>query len=182
MDISRAETINGWMATEELQWLAEQAAQHELIVEIGSYRGRSTRALGDNTKGRIIAVDHWRGEAHLPLTEDERNKLYDEFFANVADLIPEVIFPVKLDHRSINGSIPEELAKAIGNNKPDMIFIDGDHTAVRHDIETWLPRIRSGGVICGHDCTFESVSKAVAELVPDFKVAQNTTIWFSYIK
>ena len=34
-----------------------------------------------------------------------------------------------------------------------LVFIDGDHTArgVLRDLEAWVPKVRSGGVISGHD-------------------------------
>lgn len=37
----------------------------------------------------------------------------------------------------------------------DIVFIDGPHTYknVRNDIEMWMPRIRSGGIVAGHDFT-----------------------------
>jgi hypothetical protein len=53
--------IPGWMSEIDLQWLGEQAKHHDLIVEIGSYQGRSTRALGDNARGVVYAVDDWKG-------------------------------------------------------------------------------------------------------------------------
>merc|ERR1712070_1103111 len=37
----------------------------------------------------------------------------------------------------------------------DLVFVDGPHTYknVRNDIEMWLPRVRSGGILAGHDFT-----------------------------
>jgi len=35
----------------------------------------------------------------------------------------------------------------------DLVFIDADHAegAVVHDICLWLPKVREGGIVCGHD-------------------------------
>jgi hypothetical protein len=44
-------------------------------------------------------------------------------------------------------------------------YIDGLHTfeAVKEDIATWWPLIRSGGILAGHDWDIEGVAKAVTE-------------------
>jgi hypothetical protein len=85
--------IPGWMSAADLQWLGEQAKSKDIIVELGSYQGRSTRALGDNVRVCVFAVDDWQGlrtidknwwEEETP--EDERRKLYERFCANVQDL------------------------------------------------------------------------------------------------
>ena len=36
---------------------------------------------------------------------------------------------------------------------PDAIYIDANHTyeAAKQDIELWYPKVRKGGMICGHD-------------------------------
>ena len=51
IDISRAKSVEGWMAEAELTWLACQAQTAKVIVEVGSHVGRSTRALADHTTG-----------------------------------------------------------------------------------------------------------------------------------
>ena len=38
----------------------------------------------------------------------------------------------------------------------DFVFIDGDHRyeSVRRDIQAWLPKVRPGGIMGGHDCEY----------------------------
>jgi len=55
-NIQKALAIQGWMSEPELTWLAEQAQQSQVIVEVGSHVGRSIRALADNTQETLIAV------------------------------------------------------------------------------------------------------------------------------
>lgn len=45
-------------------------------------------------------------------------------------------------------------ASLIRDRSLDLVFIDGDHSygAVQQDILAWMPKIKSGGIICGHDC------------------------------
>jgi hypothetical protein len=50
------------MSIGELRFLAEHANKSKVIIEAGSYLGRSTRALADNTTWSCIhAVDPWDG-------------------------------------------------------------------------------------------------------------------------
>lgn len=44
-----------------------------------------------------------------------------------------------------------EMAGHVG--RVDFVFIDGDHSAeaVSADIRAWRPKVRPGGMLCGHD-------------------------------
>src|ERR1700722_13099078 len=67
VDISYAETVTGWMAPSELQYLASLAEKSRCIAEIGSWKGRSTSVLAQHTPGIVVAVDTWRGSVeHQP--------------------------------------------------------------------------------------------------------------------
>lgn len=49
----------------------------------------------------------------------------------------------------------------------DFVYIDGDHRyeAVKEDIELYLPKVRVGGMLCGHDFTStESVRSGVLDM------------------
>ena len=55
------------------------------------------------------------------------------------------------------------------NESLDLVFIDGDHSyeGCKADIEAWLPKLRSGGVLAGHDYghkRFPGVKQAVDEM------------------
>lgn len=171
----RAEEIPGWMYANDLAWLANEAKTKNVIVEVGSYQGRSTRALGENVRKKVYAFDDWNESHNLDDVPSLAGfydpssclTLFESFCANLADLIQEgKIIPIRTDH----ARVPElpELA--------DMVFIDGDHhyENVKRDILTWLPRLRSGGLLCGHDSHIVEVMQAVneclgrVETVPDY--------------
>ena len=63
----------------------------------------------------------------------------------------------------------------------DLVFIDGDHSYehVKQDIITWKPKVRSGGLLTGHDYSlfFPDVMKAVNECLPNKFVVGKDSVW-----
>lgn len=169
MDITRALAIEGWMSEPELSWLADQATRHTRIVEIGSFLGRSTRALCDHTPGTVIAIDDWYGPRDVSFGEEVRKKFFDAFVANMAGCEGKLEILIE-DHGSIEAL----------RGTPDMVFIDGDHTYanVCRDITFWREKLLPGGLLCGHDINFEEVAEACTLLLPDADVAADTSIWY----
>lgn len=176
-DISRALDIDGWMTTEELMWLATQAQDHRHIAEIGSWRGRSTAALSDNTPGIVTAVDTWAGDPDSATDDFFREHgpdgLHLEFIKNKADNV-----------LAVRATSLDAAAWFVERGKTfDMIFIDGSHDydSVRADILAWMPLLDAGGLLCGHDYYEkpewggQGVRRAVDELL-DAKVAVHS-IW-----
>src|SRR3990172_2076152 len=81
MNIENALKINeGWMERHDLEWLATYAAKSKRIVEVGSWHGRSTTVLADNTEGIVFAVDTWEGSEEHHGVLPQMDKLgYQEF-------------------------------------------------------------------------------------------------------
>jgi predicted O-methyltransferase YrrM len=50
-----------------------------------------------------------------------------------------------------------EAAANFADGSIDFVFIDACHlySRVTKDIDAWLPKVRSGGLICGHDFEYE---------------------------
>ena len=63
----------------------------------------------------------------------------------------------------------------------DLVFIDGDHSYehVKQDIITWKPKVRTGGLLTGHDYSlfFPDVMKAVNECLPNKFVVGKDSVW-----
>lgn len=178
IDITKALTIEGWMSEAELTWLAEQAQTHTRIVEIGSWMGRSTRALADNTQGVLYAVDVWYPDNVTSLDDANifrtllagkpNNWLFEQFIHNMQGTDVVTI-----------GRQSTQAAVMLGDQRFDMIFIDGSHDydSVKADILAWRPLLAKGGLLCGHDAPQQGVKQAVSELIPNYTVAEGTTIW-----
>lgn len=180
MNISKALEIQGYMSEPALQWLAEQASKHSVIVELGSFCGRSTRALADNTPGIVYAIDDWKGvrktqwgEATSEMAEDGPRS-FRAFLYNLADHInADKVIVLRMDHVNATGL-------EFVDGQPDMVFIDGDHDyeSVKRDILIWKEQLIPGGLLCGDDISWPGVRWAVDELVADVVVVENTEIWY----
>lgn len=59
----------------------------------------------------------------------------------------------------------------IKDNSLDFVYIDGNHKYkyVKQDILLYVPKVKQGGLIAGHDINIGSVHKAVKEIYSDFK-------------
>jgi predicted O-methyltransferase YrrM len=170
--IGRAVRLPGDTRRVELEWLAEQAAKHQRIVEIGAYVGRSTLALAA-TPGIVVTVDDWFGPRDVKIAKEHRPKLWDEFHANTEDLIDAgKIKPIVMDHADLwQLSFPMGL--------PDMVFIDGDHRprGVTRDVLNAVEWLKDkGGLLCGHD--FELVGHTLQPLFRDPLGRGPDSLWY----
>jgi predicted O-methyltransferase YrrM len=75
-----------------------------------------------------------------------------------------------------------EAAKKFEDKSLDFVFIDADHSyeAVRADIGAWKPKIKPGGLLCGHDHSenFPGVVRAVKEGLRNVELDLDKT-WFA---
>jgi hypothetical protein len=189
LSLDRAEAIPGWMDRDELEWLAEQAAQASTIVEVGCWCGRSTRAMADATAGKIWCVDPWTGTQE-PVTVQTRKgdllslhkviklKVFAAFVENMAAELTTGRVQVLPTRSLFAVHILRHLAPF------DFVFLDGDHAyaSVAGEIEAFRPLVRAGGVLAGHDYgndKWPQVSRAVDALVPDRQVLNR--IWWTRV-
>jgi len=80
-----------------------------------------------------------------------------------------------------------EAAKTFHPGYFDVVYIDANHTkeGALEDIQAWLPLVKEGGVLMGHDYTsrYKGVCRAVREcFVDDFKVLGKSTIWVKEVE
>jgi len=166
--VAAALPIDGWMDEIELVWLAEHAARHNCILEFGSYKGRSTKALALATPGRVYAVDRWAGDMERDVLPQFVNNLSPEIETGK-------VFIRRMETgRAFHAFKAEGVA-------PDMVFIDADHEyqAVKEDIATALRLLNGRGLICGHDFSTDwpGVQHAVIECIDGFKRGPGI-LWF----
>lgn len=176
--IKLASAIHGWCEAGEMRWLAEQAAEHRFIIEIGSWQGRSTKALAVATPGTVYVVDDfrgaggaaangWLGPGGFPLGTGSTptHELERIFRQNLAA-------EIKKRKVIVSGIGSPEAAANFKHGSADLIYIDGDHEtdAVRSDLQAWIPVLAEGGVLCGHDAHDERVQAALEAEGVDYEI------------
>ncbi len=108
----------------------------------------------------------------------KNNTLYDEFITNI-EPVKHIVTPVKMPS--------VEAAKLYEDKSLFFVFIDGSHLyeAVKEDILAWLPKVKSGGFIGGHDIDqieeFNGVRKAVDELIGEKNIIIYNKGWASWM-
>lgn len=192
INIHRAMVTDGWIAHDELIWLARRAkarGPNATIIQIGAWHGKSSRAISDNMGegSQLIDVDSFNGSSgepdqHATAKERQGDHCFQWYWDNQYELIMQGrVIPMRM--QSVNAA--HTLAHR--GIKADMIFIDGDHSAegIKTDVEAWLPLLKEGGVICGHDYYKESegpwwvfVRQYVEAKFPGVQKAA-TSIWWT---
>lgn len=148
-------------------------------AELGVSQGRFTSFLCSVMRDmEIVAVDLWAPQEDRPVEGSEtyenwpHERNFQHFRAHC-----EQHFPGRV---TIIRNSTAEAAKAVEDESLDFVFIDADHTeeGARRDIALWTPKVRSGGLISGHDYNWPSVRRAVDEGEPVFVGFDN--VWWRF--
>lgn len=112
-------------------------------AEVGVFRGDlSSRLLASRDDLTLYMVDSWK--KHEDFGPEEMENFY-KHARTATSFAASRAKPIK--------KTSEEAARDIPNQSLDFVFIDADHSysAVCDDIDLWLPKIKPGGILCGHD-------------------------------
>lgn len=117
-------------------------------VEVGSYMGVSTEALL-LLVDRVVAVDPWVGTAGEAKFQAfcERTRHYS--------------------HLEVRRAASPYAAQLFADESFDLLYVDADHhyAEVKQDLLAWIPKVRKGGWIAGHDYFAELIEGGVIPAV-----------------
>jgi hypothetical protein len=175
--MKQSNEIDGWFDyPDAFKFLADSVPDNGVFVEGGAWLGKSSSFLCDYAGDRIniFIVDTWKGSqneldsSHKLATETD---VYDIFLENMGD---RKFTPIRKPSL--------EAIKDFQDESCDVVYIDMEHTyeAVKEDIQAWLPKVKTGGYIAGHDYAgyAPQVQKAVHEFFPKNKInIMNAYTW-----
>jgi predicted O-methyltransferase YrrM len=132
------QTIRGWFSeinARKLFQLAMAVPEGGRVVEVGTSWGRSASLLitaEHARKYRLVLVDNW------PVIEE-------------LDRVREMCDRMNSSATIIHMDSVAAAALVVG--EIDLLFVDGNHAndGPSRDCESWLPKVKSGGIACWHD-------------------------------
>jgi predicted O-methyltransferase YrrM len=144
-----------------------------LIIEIGSWAGRSTCALANAVYPRVVhAVDTWAGSPGEISSElAAQRDVFAQWRANVAEFTKGNVIAHRMGWREYLPKIGQPVA---------LVFIDAEHTEVevRENIAAVLPLVAPSGVICGDDVHHAPVRAGVVANLKVREVNVGATLWW----
>jgi hypothetical protein len=153
--------------------LAEMLAllEFKIIVEVGIAEGKYSESLCiANPQAQIYGIDPY--EPHRGYNDYTRRSTFEKLETNAHK---------RLDKFSNYQFIRKYSVDAVSEfeNNLDFVYLDADHSyeTVTQDIQLWLPKIRSGGILAGHDYARLPHVKVI-QAVNDYTSAHKIQPWF----
>ena len=157
------EKVEGWLTEYEgelLYDLARNCTGKGVIVEIGSWKGKSTIWLANGSKKakkiKVYAIDpHTGSSEHRRMLGEVWT--YEEFKRNIEEAnVSDIVVPVQ--------ATSAEAANML-DFPVELIFIDGSHEyeLVKLDFQSWFPKVAVGGIMAFHDTFRNTGPRSVVE-------------------
>jgi hypothetical protein len=162
-------TISSWIHHIPFAYYIVNEFNPRLFVELGVHAGDSYFTFCDavvktGSATKCYGIDHWRGDKHSGFYD---NSIYERVFElnNKYDSFSTLL---KSD---FDDALEQFNAKSI-----DLLHIDGLHTyeKVKHDFESWLPKMSESGIILMHDILVKRDDFGVWKYFDELKNQFNT--------
>lgn len=185
------DTIPGWFTASDkaiYEIAVNTFPNGSIFVEVGSFKGRSSVAMAVDiiNSGKDIkfyCVDTWGGSAEHQLGQPFEDldvvngNLYNVFLKNT-ELVKDIITPIRKSSLEAVNDFDEESIT--------FLFLDAahDYENVKKDLNAWKSKVKKGGILAGHDWTWETVRSAVIEFVSEHNLHVEATnnVWGIQIK
>ena len=139
MNFTNREQIGGFLKHHNLNGIG---------VELGSFKGQFANIILNNWGGKLLMVDVWRELPHQEYDDASNHREHIDAYSQAMDNIKG--FEDRAYMLRMKG---EHACDFISDGSLDFIYIDANHTyqSVKDDIRIWYPKVKSGGIVMGHD-------------------------------
>jgi hypothetical protein len=120
-------------------------------LEVGVLYGNYSAYILRAWKGKKLhSVDPWRHFAEGDYVD--MNNHSDDTFEEIYQRAVQQLAPFGGRSNIVRGASPE-VAGQFRDGQFDFVYIDAQHqyAGAKTDIEAWWPKVRSGGILAGHD-------------------------------
>jgi predicted O-methyltransferase YrrM len=137
----------------------------KVIGELGVWAGRTTKIFAEYAKAnnaKVYCIDHFNGNEGTYLNSIAiDNNIRKIFINNMQEL-------GLIDYIDLICLPSIEASYKFADDYFDMFYIDADHrySSVSNDLSVWFPKVKSGGLIGGHD--FEGFEYSEDDINKDF--------------
>lgn len=133
-------------------------------AEVGVLKGKTLFSMLDALpRLHMVAVDQWM---NMPLRPVDCAETYNQW--DMPRIGREVVAKAAQYGKRcrIIKADSVHAASVVADASMDFVFIDADHTedGARRDIEAWRPKVRSGGMLLGHDIYWPTVRRVIDEM------------------
>ena len=144
-----------------------------VIVEIGSFSGLSSDCIARYCR-KLVCIDFWESTiGYVEIPKDMLVTAHKQFTERMSV------------HSNIEVRESTSLAEAekFDDGSIDMVYIDGRHdeASVRADIKAWLPKVKKGGWVTGHDINIGGVQVPVKEIFGNTYKSYSDSSWAAQV-
>jgi hypothetical protein len=125
------------------------------VAEIGVFVGMLSRELLRRPDLELLMVDSWESgdgaypegglsDFHATLSQEKQDHIYKTALWNTE---------FAKDRRHVHRMRSTDAARMVPDGSLDCVFVDANHSydACKSDIDAWLPKLKPGGLLSGHD-------------------------------
>lgn len=156
---------------------------YKVGVELGVQAGLFARAMLSRWASceKYVLVDIWSHQDKnyidtANVDNKQQSQIKRQALKQVAPWASKVV---------VHQNFTVDAAKYVEDNSVDFIYVDArhDYCGVMEDITAWYPKLRSGGLMAGHDYLSNADLKRIEPLSPqDWSVCENGTVNVGAVK